>query len=102
MKKCNAILLKETLKETNRLKSNFSAKSSIYALLMVHCPFLLSLWLCCAPNSCAESIPETTETNNAIMLHTESLTVMICSDLDTIFRLGGGSALFWCRGNQLP
>ena len=35
------MLMKETLKETNRLKSNCSANSSIYALLIVHCLLLL-------------------------------------------------------------
>ena len=36
-----AIVMKETLKETNRLKSNCSANSSIYALLMRPCLLLL-------------------------------------------------------------
>ena len=39
--KKNAMILKETLKEMDRLKSNCSANSSIYALLMVHCLLLL-------------------------------------------------------------
>ena len=37
----NAMLLKESLKQINRLKSNCSANSSIYALLMVHRLFLI-------------------------------------------------------------
>ena len=35
--KKDSMTLKEVLKEMNRLKSNCSAKSSIYALLLVHC-----------------------------------------------------------------
>ena len=37
----DAMILKETLIEMNRLKSDCSAKSSIHALLMVHCHSLL-------------------------------------------------------------
>ena len=59
------------LKEMNRLKSNFSAKSSIYytphgTLSLAS----LSPWLCL----CTESMPEITEPNNAIVRCTKSLT----------------------------
>ena len=70
-----AMLLKETLKEMNRLKSNCSANSSIYALLMVHCLLLLHCYgHACAPNPCSKSMHETTETNNANMRYPKSLT----------------------------
>ena len=42
----NAVLLKEILKEINRLKSNCSVNSSIYILFLVHC-LLLLLFLQC-------------------------------------------------------
>ena len=52
------MLLEETLREMNRLKSNCSAKRSIYALLMVHCLLLLFRYgHACAPNPCTESMP---------------------------------------------
>ena len=41
-----------TVKEMNRLKSNCSATSSIYMLLIVHCPPCLSPW------PCAMAMPE--------------------------------------------
>ena len=67
--------LKETLKEMKRLKSNCSAKSSIYVLLMVRCLSLLFRHgNACAPNPCTELMPETTGTNDAIMRYTKSLT----------------------------
>ena len=66
MREKDAMTPKETLKETNRLKSNCNAKSNIYAhnaLLMIRCLSLLFLpWPCL----CTESMPETTEANNAI------------------------------------
>ena len=69
------MLLKETLKEMNRLKSNCSANRSIYALLMVHCLLLL---LCyghaCAPNPCSKSRHATTEMSVANMRYPRSLT----------------------------
>ena len=56
--------LKETLKETNRLKSNYSVKKSIYALLIVPCLLLLFRYgHVRAPNPCFGSMHETTETN---------------------------------------
>ena len=60
----NTILLKETLKEINRLKGNCSANSSIYTLLVVR--FLLLLF-------CFQSMHETTEMSNAIMRSPKSL-----------------------------
>ena len=60
------MILKATLKEMSRLKSNCSVTSSIYALLMVHC---LSLFFrhgyACAPNP---------ETSNANMRYPKPLT----------------------------
>ena len=54
------MLLKETLKETNRLKSHCSANSSSYALLMR--PRLLLLLrngpVAIAPNPCTETTPK--------------------------------------------
>ena len=71
--------LKETPKEMNRLKSNRSAKNSIYALLIVH--YLTLLFRhghACARNPCTgsmpESMPETTELNIASIRYTKSLT----------------------------
>ena len=67
-----AIAMKETLKETNRLKSNCSANSSIYALLMVPCLLLLSQWPC---GHCTESMHRNnTETSHANMRYAKSLT----------------------------
>ena len=75
----NVMLLKETLKEMNRLKSNCSARRSINALILVYCLLLLfamamPVHRIHAPNPCSQSMPETTETNNAIMRYTNSLT----------------------------
>ena len=78
-RKKNAMLLKETLKEMNRLKSNCSARRSIYALLMT----LLLLFLFAmamfvhrihAPNPCSQSMHETTETTETNMRYPKSLT----------------------------
>ena len=57
-KDCNA--MKETLKETNRLKSNRSANSSIYALLKGHSLLLLvrNGYVAIAPNPCTETTPK--------------------------------------------
>ncbi|KAM0803629.1 hypothetical protein BDR22DRAFT_42174 [Usnea florida] len=63
------------LKEMNRLKSNRSANSSVYALLMVHCLLLLLYQeYAYAPNPCTESIHGTTETSNANMRYPRSPT----------------------------
>ena len=71
----NAMLLKEALDETNRLKSNCSAKRSMYAFLMVHCLLLLSRYgYVRAPNPCFKSMHETTEKSNANMRYPKSLT----------------------------
>lgn len=49
----DAMTLKETLKEMDRLKSNCSANSYIYALLIVRCLSLLFRYShACAPNPC--------------------------------------------------
>ena len=61
MKK-NAILLNETLKETNRPKSNCSANGGISALLMVH--HLLLLLATAMPNLCI--IPPNRELRNKL------------------------------------
>ena len=55
-----AIVMKETLKVTNRLESNCSANSSIYALLMRPCLLLLfrNGHVAIAPNPCTETIPK--------------------------------------------
>ena len=52
----NAMLLKETLKEMNRLKSNCSVNSSIYALLKGHRLLLLvrNGHVAIAPNPCTK------------------------------------------------
>ena len=74
-RKKTAIAMRETLKETNRLKRNCSANSSIYALLMGLCLLLLLRkgHVAFAPNPCIESMPETTETSNANMRYPKSL-----------------------------
>ena len=69
------MLLKETLKEMNPLKSNCNANSSVYALLMVHCLLLLSCHEhACESNPCTESIHRSTETSNANMRYPRSPT----------------------------
>ena len=79
VRKNNAMLLKETPKEMNRLKSNYSARRSIYALLMT----LLLLFLFAmamfvhrihALNPCSQSMHETTETTETNMRYPKSLT----------------------------
>ena len=59
-RKKTANAMKETLKETNRLKSNCSANSSIYALLMRPCLLLLfrNGHVAIAPNPCTETTPK--------------------------------------------
>ena len=68
--------MKETPKEMNLLNSNCSAKSSIYAVLVVDCLLLL---FChghaCAPIPCSKSMRGTTETSSANMRYSKSPTL---------------------------
>ena len=70
------MLLKETLKEMNRLKSNCSVNSSIYALLKGHRLLLLirNGHVAIAPNPCTKQHRNNTETSHANMRYANSLT----------------------------
>ena len=60
-----------TLKAMNRMKSNCSAESSIYELLIVHLSPAIAH--ACAPNETPKSCLKTTGKNNAVMTYTKSL-----------------------------
>ena len=70
------IVMKETLKETNRLKSKCSVNSSIYALLKGHGLLLLIRkgYMAITPNSCTKQHRNNTETSHANMRYAKSLT----------------------------
>ena len=85
------IIMKETLKETNRLKSKCSINSSIYALLKGYGLLLLirKRYMTITPNLCTKQHRNNTETRYANMRYAKSLTpsptVAMSSSTATIF-----------------